>query len=560
MEYHDGERLRHLGDVPAMGAHRYGDKAAFSTSYGQEITYEELDEKSRKVANALIEQGVEPGDRVGLFVPNTLQFPPAYFGTIKAGAVAVPINLRMDPDSMVYVVENAEIDVMIASDKVPGGSAEDVAAEAGVSTVMLPGGGDEERDDVDVIDYDAAVEEATAELDRPEREFDDVAVQPYTSGTTGNPKGVLLTHENLLTTIESYSSGGLPIDPDDSVLLILPLFHIFGLNALMGSFLYVGGEMVMQGVPNPTLMLNAIENNELTAFAGVPAMYNMMFREYQKNPDDYDVSSLDYAICAAAPLAEDTRKKIEREWNVPVAEGWGMTETGPAGCVEPPRGVQKEAGCVGAPVPDLDMKLVHPENRDEVRVSPEDLEPAGMVEGTLDFDDEDSVTGEIAVRGPQIFEGYFKLPEKNDEVFDDEGWFYTEDIARVDEDGYFWMVDRADDMIIAGGENIYPAEVENGLYEHSDVAEASVVAAPHEIKGEAPVAFVVLEEGTEAGEDITEEEMREFSLEHTARYAHPRRIFFVDELPRSATQKVQRYKLEEEAEERVGTLESSEEL
>jgi long-chain acyl-CoA synthetase len=560
MEYHDGERLRHLGDVPAMGAHRYGDKAAFSTSYGQEITYEELDEKSRKVANALIEQGVEPGDRVGLFVPNTLQFPPAYFGTIKAGAVAVPINLRMDPDSMVYVVENAEIDVMIASDKVPGGSAEDVAAEAGVSTVMLPGGGDEERDDVDVIDYDAAVEEATAKLDRPEREFDDVAVQPYTSGTTGNPKGVLLTHENLLTTIESYSSGGLPIDPDDSVLLILPLFHIFGLNALMGSFLYVGGEMVMQGVPNPTLMLNAIENNELTAFAGVPAMYNMMFREYQKNPDDYDVSSLDYAICAAAPLAEDTRKKIEREWNVPVAEGWGMTETGPAGCVEPPRGVQKEAGCVGAPVPDLDMKLVHPENRDEVRVSPEDLEPAGMVEGTLDFDDEDSVTGEIAVRGPQIFEGYFKLPEKNDEVFDDEGWFYTEDIARVDEDGYFWMVDRADDMIIAGGENIYPAEVENGLYEHPDVAEASVVAAPHEIKGEAPVAFVVLEEGTEAGEDITEEEMREFSLEHTARYAHPRRIFFVDELPRSATQKVQRYKLEEEAEERVGTLESSEEL
>ena len=559
MEYHDGERLSHLGDVPAMGAYRYGDRTAFSTSYGQEITYAELEEKSKKAANALIEQGVEPGDRVGLFVPNTLQFPPAYFGTIKAGGVAVPINLRMDPESMVYVVDNAEIDVMIASDKVPGGSAEDIAAEAGVSTVMLPGGG--EADDVDIVDYDAAVEEASAELDRPERGFDDVAVQPYTSGTTGDPKGVLLTHQNLLTTIESYSSGGLPIDPEDSVLLILPLFHIFGLNALMGSFLYVGGEMVMQGVPNPTLMLNAIEDNELTAFAGVPAMYNMMFREYQKNPDDYDVSSLDYAICAAAPLAQDTVDKIEREWNVPVAEGWGMTETGPAGCVEPPRGVQKGAGCVGAPVPDLNIKLVHPENREEVRVAPEDLEPAGMVEGTLDFDDEESVTGEIAVRGPQIFEGYYKLPEKNDEVFDEEGWFYTEDIARVDEDGYFWMVDRADDMIIAGGENIYPAEVENGLYEHPDVAEAAVVGAPHEIKGEAPVAFVVLEEGVESGEDLTEEGLREFTLEHTARYAHPRRVFFVDELPRSATQKVQRYKLEEKAEDRVdGALEPSEEL
>jgi long-chain acyl-CoA synthetase len=184
-----------------------------------------------------------------------------------------------------------------------------------------------------------------------------------------------------------------------------------------------------------------------------------------------------------------------------------------------------------------------------------------MAKGTLDFDDEDSVTGEIAVRGPQIFEGYFKLPRKNDAVFDDEGWFYTEDIARVDSDGYLWMVDRADDMIIAGGENIYPAEVENGLYEHPDVAEAAVVAAPHEIKGEAPVAFVVLEEGVEEGVDITEEGLREFSLEHTARYAHPRRIFFVDELPRSATQKVQRYKLEDKAEDRVdGALESSEEL
>ncbi|MFP4187858.1 MAG: class I adenylate-forming enzyme family protein, partial [Halobacteriales archaeon] len=446
MEYHDGERLSHLGDVPAMGAYRYGDRTAFCTSYGQEITYEGLDEKSRKVANALIAEGVEPGDRVGLFVPNTLQFPPAYFGTVKAGGVAVPINLRMDPESMVYVVDNAEIDVMIASDKVPGGSAEDIAVEAGVSTVMLPGGSDDAPDGVDVVDYDAAVEDASAELDRPERDFDDVAVQPYTSGTTGDPKGVLLTHENLLTTIESYSSGGLPIDPEDSVLLILPLFHIYGLNALMGSFLYVGGSMVMQGVPNPTLMLNAIEDEELTAFAGVPAMYNMMLREYDKNPDDYDVSSLDYAICAAAPLAEDTVEKIETKWNVSVSEGWGMTETGPAGCVEPPRGVQKAAGCVGAPVPNLDIKLVHPENRDEVRVAPEDIEPRGMAEERLDFDDEMSVTGEIAVRGPQIFEGYYKMPEKNDEVFDDEGWFYTEDIARVDEDGYFWMVDRADDM------------------------------------------------------------------------------------------------------------------
>jgi long-chain acyl-CoA synthetase len=175
----------------------------------------------------------------------------------------------------------------------------------------------------------------------------------------------------------------------------------------------------------------------------------------------------------------------------------------------------------------------------------------------LDFEDPGSVTGEIAIRGPNVFEGYFGLPEKTDEVFDDEGYFYTEDIARVDEDGYFWMVDRADDMIIAGGENVYPAEVESALYEHPDVAEAAVVGAPHEVKGEAPVAFVVLE----AGAEVTEEALRRFSLEHVATYAHPRRVFFVEELPRSATQKVQRYKLEERVEELLdGPLTSSEEL
>lgn len=200
------------------------------------------------------------------------------------------------------------------------------------------------------------------------------------------------------------------------------------------------------------------------------------------------------------------------------------------------------------------MKLVDPETR-ETKVSHEQLTP--FPDADIDFDDEDSVTGEIAIRGPNVFEGYYGLPEKTCQVFDDEGYFFTEDIAHVDEDGYYWMVDRAGDMIVAGGENIYPAEVENALYEHPDVAEAAVVGAPHEVKGQAPVAFVVLETDSE----VTEEELRSFTLEHVASYAHPRRIFFVDELPRSATQKVQRYKLEDELDERLdGPLTPGEEL
>jgi long-chain acyl-CoA synthetase len=557
MERYQGEPLRHLGDLPAMGAQRYEDKAAFQY-YGQQVSYEELDEKARRVANALLDAGVEPGDRVGLLIPNTIQFPPAYFGSIKAGAVAVPLNLRMDPETLVYVVEDVDMEYVIGANQLVN-EALDLAEAADVGTLFLPGGVDDDDEEElpeghEVLDYDAAIEDASPELDRPERAFDDVACQPYTSGTTGNPKGVLLTHENLLTTIESFANGGLPIDPDDSVLLILPLFHIYALNALMGSFLYSGGTMVMQAIPNPVNMLNAIQDNELTNFAGVPAMYNMMFREYQKDPDEYDLSSLENVVCAAAPLAEDTRKKIEEAWNVPVVEGWGMTETAPAGTAEPVRGVRKEAGCIGPPVPDVEIKLVDPDTR-ETKVPAEALEPRGMANPELDFDDDDAVTGEIAIRGDQIFEGYYELPEKNAEVFDDEDWFYTDDIARVDEDGYFWMVDRADDMMLVGGENVYPAEVEDALYAHPAVAEAAVVAASHEIKGEAPVAFVVLGEG----DDVTEKELRQHSLNHVATYAHPRRIIFVDELPRSATQKVQRYKLEEQAEEEIGELEPTEE-
>ena len=537
MEIYDGEPLRHMADLPAMAADRYADHPAF-VSFGQERTYGEVDERANRVASALVDAGVEPGDRVGLFIPNTLQFPESYFGAMRAGAVPVPLNLRMDPETLVYVVQNAEADVLIGSPLLAD-EVQNLAAAADVSTLFLPGVSDD-----GVVNYSHAVQEGDPDFERVERAYDDVACQPYTSGTTGDPKGVLLTHENLLTTIEAYDGGAIAVDPENSILLVLPLFHIYGLNAIMGTYMYGGGTMYLQPEPEGEAMLRAISDNEITHFAGVPAMFNMMWREYRGNEADYDLSSLENVNCAAAPLADDVRRTIENAWEVPMVEGWGMTETGPAGTVEPSRGVKKSAGCIGPALNDIELKLVDPATGDTV-VGADQLDP--FPDPDLPYDNEEAVTGEIAIRGPNVFEGYFKLPEKTDAVFDDEGFFYTEDIARVDSDGYFWMVDRADDMIIAGGENIYPAEVEGALYEHPDVAEAAVVGAPHEIKGEAPVAFVVLEEGAE----VTEAELRKFSLEHVASYAHPRRIFFVDELPRSATQKVQRYRLEEEVESRL---------
>jgi long-chain acyl-CoA synthetase len=549
MEHYDGGPLRHFGDVLAMGADRYGEKTAF-TSFGQSTTYRELDEDANRVANALVDHGVEPDDRVGLFIPNTTQFPEAYFGAIRAGAVPVPLNLRMAPETLVYVLQNSGADHVIGSPLLAD-EVRNLASAAEVGTLFLPGVSDEEAG---IVNYSHLKDEYGTGFARPERAYDDVACQPYTSGTTGRPKGVLLTHENLLSTIESYTLGGLAVDADDSIVLVLPLFHIYALNAIMGTYLYRGGTMHLQPEPDGANMLSGIEEHGATTFAGVPAMFTMMWRAYREDPDAYDLSTLRYVNCAAAPLADEVRRTIEEAWDVPMVEGWGMTETGPAGTVEPSHGVRKSAGCIGPALENIDMKLVDPGTR-ETRVSAEQLRP--LPDPDLDFEDPGSVTGEIAIRGPNVFEGYFELPERTREVFDDEGYFYTEDIARVDEDGYFWMVDRADDMIIVGGENVYPAEVESALYEHPDVAEAAVVGAAHEVKGEAPVAFVVLEEGSE----VTEEDLRRFSLEHVATYAHPRRVFFVEELPRSATQKVQRFKLEEEAGELLdGPLTSSEEL
>lgn len=543
MEYYDGEPLQHMGDLPAMAADRYGEKTAF-VGVGSEQSFAELDAAARRVGNVLIEHGLTPGERVGLFVPNTLQFPSAYFGAIKAGTVPVPLNLRMDPDTLGFVVADAGIDCLIASPLLAE-EAQQLAQAGGVDTTFLPG----VSDPAGINNYSHALAEASPEFDRPERAFDDVACQPYTSGTTGTPKGVLLTHENLLTTIASYDAGGLPLDPDDTGLVVLPLFHIYALNALMGTFLYTGATQVLQPRSEAIPMLSAIEEHAVTRFAGVPAMYTTMYRVYREDPDAYDLSSLETAICAAAPLADATRKEIESAWNVRMTEGWGMTETAPAGTTEPSRGIHKAAGCIGPPVPNIELKLADPDSRETV-VAHEDLTPAG------DREVDEEPPGEIAIRGPQVFAGYHERPEKTEAVFDDDGWFYTGDIARVDRDGYVWIVDRADDMMIVGGENVYPAEVEDALYAHPDVAEAAVVATDHEVKGEAPVAFVV----TDGDSTPTARELRRFVLDRVATYAHPRRVFFVEELPRSATRKVQRFKLETDATDRLdGPLEPTDE-
>jgi len=551
MELFQGKPLEHLGDIPSMNAARYPNNDA--VVFGDEaVTYRELEERANRVANALHARGLGPGDRVGLYVPNSATFAEVYFGVLKSGAVAVPLNVKRQLSDLEFIVEDAAITALVGAGSLTDEVLE-LARHAPVKTVFLPGSSDDS-----VIDYDEAVAESSREFERPNRAYDDVAVMLYTSGTTGKPKGVPLTHENLLTAIESGTASGyhVPVDPESSILLAIPLFHVAGLNSILGVYMYEGATVVILASSDPEDMLRAVEEHSIENIGGVPTLYTKMNEVYQQSPEEYEISSLEYVAGAGANLPEATRRALVEEWNVSMLEGWGMTETSPSGTFQPHRGVQKGAGCIGPAMYNFTLKLVDPVTR-ETKVPAEYLQPhVDVTETELDFDEENSVTGEIAVTGPQIFERYHNRPKLNEEVFDD-GWFYTKDIARVDEDGYLWIKDRADDMILTGGENVYPARVEDALHEHPAVREAAVVPVDHETKGEAPVAFVDV--GSDA--DVSERDLREFTLDRVPSYAHPRRIIFVDDLPKSATQKIQRFKLEEKAAERLDTpLEPSDTL
>jgi len=229
----------------------------------------------------------------------------------------------------------------------------------------------------------------------------------------------MTTHKNALTTAQSFSEVNAGDPEDTSLLVVLPLFHMFGLGAVMMTAVYQGSEIVLKTFPVASQLLDAITEHEITSFAAVPAIYIEMLNEYEGNPEKYDVSSIESLGSGAAPLAEDTRERIEEVFDTPLVEGWGMTETSPAGTAQGSRGVKKGAGCVGQPLPDLGLKLVDPETR-ETRVPADFLDPTSVADTSeIDFDDEEQTTGEIAVRGPQVFKGYYKMSDKTEEVFDD---------------------------------------------------------------------------------------------------------------------------------------------
>ena len=491
----------------------------------REITYEEFWTEAGRFARALADAGVQPGDRVGIYLPNLPEFVVAFHGVLRAGAVVVPMNPQYRAREIEHLLaDSGAVAVVALADLVP--RVREVAAETDVHTVVSVGGAAS-----GAVEYEEFL--ADEPMETVDRADDDVAVQPYTSGTTGAPKGVLLTHRNLAFEARASPAIHDGIYADDRMFGALPLFHIYGMTVTMLATFYEGGSYwpVPEWDAGETLEL--IDEVGITILHGVPAMYN----DLVNHPDapDYDLATVRFANAGGASLPLEVMRRFEELFEPRLLEGYGLTETAPVTHANRPD--DRRPGSIGKPIPGVESTVVDADF--------EALEPVerGPVDDETDLDE---VVGEIVVSGPNVMAGYDDRPEANEEAFtvdeDEVEWFHTGDLGYHDEDGFFYVVDREKHMIVTGGYNVYPREVEELLFEHPAVADVAVVGVPDERRGETVTAYVVAQPDA----DVTADEITEYCLEHLAAYKHPREVRFVDELPRTATGKVQKFELRDE--------------
>ncbi|WP_369249183.1 long-chain fatty acid--CoA ligase [Streptomyces sp. R41] len=478
-----------LADFLTRAARIHGDRLAVELD-DQQLTYAELHTLAGRTAALLAARGVRPGDRVGLMLPNVPEFPVLYYGILRAGAVVVPMNPLLKQREITHYVRDCGMALLLAH--------QDAADEArlgaeGTATPIVP-----------VTPEGLAG--LLAEHPDPEpsvsRKDDDIAVILYTSGTTGVPKGAMLTHAGLARNCQ-ISARVLQLTPDDVMMGCLPLFHAFGQACAMNAAVIAGARLALLSRFHPGEALRAVEHRKITVFEGVPTMYAAVLAEHRRNPQR-DTSSLRLCVSSGASLPVELLHGFEAVFGCAILEGYGLSETSPVASFNHPDRPRKP-GSVGTPIDGVEMRILDP--RDGV--------------------------GELCVRGHNVMAGYWGRPDATAETIVD-GWLHTGDLARVDEDGYYYIVDRKKDLIIRGGYNVYPREIEEVLYEHPSVAEAAVIGVRHRSLGEEVAAVVALRPGTRADAD----ELREFVRERVAPYKYPREIRLVDALPKGPTGKI----------------------
>jgi long-chain acyl-CoA synthetase len=477
------------------------------------LTYGQLDARMKRVAGLLRRLDVRVGSRVALLFPNEWVFIEACFGSMRAGAVPVPLNIRLGYETLRYCVEHSDAEVLLASGAVIEQAVRltgDVPSlRALVATGDPPAG---------ALPYERLLADVPAEFESVGVESDDICMQPYTSGSTGRPKGVLLTHGGQFWNADMVRRV-MMLDETDRALVPVPLYHKNAMAAAVKPLLMAGGALVILPGFDPADVIRAIARYRCTYLTGVPAMFRLILNQ-KRLLAEHDVSSLRWAACGSSMVPPDLLQEFQETFPAGISEGYGLTEGGPV-VLESPRFGPRRIGSAGLPLPGCEARVVTAEGHE-----------AGAGE-----------PGELWVRNPGLARGYYKAAELTAQKFDSGGWLHTGDLVRHDSEGYYYILGRIDDMINVGGENVYPKEVEDLLVLHPAVREAYVVPVPHAVKGEAPVAFVVLHEGRTA----TPEELKQFFLARGPAYAHPRQIFLIDQAPLGSTGKVDRGALKEHA-------------
>ena len=477
---------------------------------GGQLSYRELDGLSDRLAVSLVQRGLQPGDCFGLQLPNIPQFLIAYFGILKAGGVAVPMNVLLKGPEVAYYLADSKARGLITWAGILADAGKG-AAEAGVEDVFVVG---EVPEDSTATPFTHLLAPHDGGPQMAVRQADDTAVVIYTSGTTGKPKGAELTHFQL------YMNADIPgrlfgITPDDVVLAVLPLFHVFGLSSVLNVTVRAGGSLSLVPRFTPDAALTALQQHRATIFDGVPTMFVALL--HHPGLDQYDVSSLRIAISGGASIPAEVLDAFEQRFGVVILEGYGLSETASTTTFNVSES-DRRAYSVGKPIWGTECQIWDEDGR---------ALPAGK----------DNI-GEIVTRGFHTMKGYLHNPEATAEAFRG-GWFHTGDLGYVDEDGFYFIVDRKKELIIRGGYNVYPREVEEVLYAHPAVEEAAVVGVPDDRLGEEVKAYVALKQGAEA----TAEELIAWTKERVAAYKYPREIELRDSLPKSASGKILKIQL-----------------
>jgi len=499
-------------------AARHPDRTAITLG-DSHLSYAELDAASNQVANLLVSRGIVRGDKVALSCPNVPTFTVIYYGILKAGATVVPLNVLLKAREVAYHLADSEAKAYFAFEgtaELPIGKAawDGFEATDSCADFFLIGSDASSGLGEQVNRYADAVTGQPTTIPPNAADEDDTAVILYTSGTTGQPKGAELRHRNIYdNTVAGAELWGADRARPDTYLCVLPLFHSFGQTVIQNGAIAFGGTIVMLPRFEAEAALGVMLAHDVTFFAGVPTMYWGLLNALDETVNVATLAAnLRVAVAGGSALPAEIHKQFRERFGVTILEGYGLSETSPVASFSR-YGQDPRVGSVGVPIPGVEMKLIN-----------DDWSDVKDVPGEI---------GEIAIKGHNVMKGYYNRPEATAEAIRD-GWFRSGDLARKDEDGYYYIVDRSKDMIIRGGFNVYPREIEEVLMTHDAVSLAAVIGVPHESHGEEVKAFVILNPGA----TVTADALVAWGKEQMAGYKYPRIVEIVESLPMTATGKI----------------------